>query len=133
MEENTPVTAVKSNEVTTKQFLIALIILMPIFFGLYMYNSHAAKNDVKDFATKQLISKGYEVNELIVTKSHIPNKMSNATGKVSFIIEDSRGAFFIGNASVNNVRSYLIFTKNVFVIDNIRKKLDQPKTNQSRQ
>ena len=104
-----------------KPIHIIVFILFWVCVGLY--NMHSSKTYVQDFATEQLTSQGYTILELSLTESHTAKgKFGKATGKVNFIVKDNKGIVFIGNASVNNERSYLIFDKSNFIIDNISKK-----------
>jgi len=122
MEENITEENAEKKKIKPIPIIISLIVIGIIIFGILKYNDYRAKNHVMEIATENLIKQGYDVLNLTVVESEAATQNRTGTGKVTFAVKNNKGDTMVGNASVNNERSFLFFNKSVFVIDMIGKK-----------
>lgn len=87
-----------------KSILSVSIVIFIIVGGCY-WNNYSSKNEIKDYATKELISKGYNVIEISVLEFKARGKNRSATGRVKFTVKNKDGVLLKGIATAGTSTS----------------------------
>ena len=105
-------------EKTKFSFIGMLFFIAMVVFFFRVQKCSSDRNMLK-FADRELSEKGYEVNDINLTKSNTSIRIKSSTGNVEFKVSDKEGNSYEGKGSIGGERKHLIIRKRVFIIDEL--------------
>ena len=104
VDEIKPVATTETSEKEDKsspiKVILNVLLIITLLGGCYYYNIYSSKSAIKDYASKELVLKGYTVIEISVLDFQARKKNSPPSGTVKFTVKDKNGVLLKGTAAI---------------------------------